>query len=204
MKSVLIAVEGIDGSGKSTLVKHIEEELRKEGYQVAKFMTCEMEKKSVFQTVIDGYSIDPHSPAYMFFFQLLHAHKVDRVRQAMEESKIVVVDRWDLSFFVWHENFGFFSRESNELREEVSRLAFGGLKPHLGIYLDVSVDKAIDRRMWRGELIGDHGAEWQFYTTVVTAYRSLAQRHGWIVVDANDSFEQVRKIAWKLVQETVK
>ncbi len=204
MNSILIAVEGIDGSGKSTLVKYIEEELKKEGRQVARFATREMEKEPVFQAVIDGYSLDPHSPAYMFFFQLLHAHKADRAKRALEEDKIVVVDRWDLSFFVWHENFGFFNRESNELREGVSRLAFGDLKPHLGIYLDVSVDKAIDRRMWRGELIGDLEAERQFYTTVVTAYRSLAQRRGWIIVDANDGFEQVRKAAWKLVQEAVK
>lgn len=204
MDSILIAVEGIDGSGKSTLVKYIEEELKKEGRQVAKFATREMEKEPVFRAVIDGYSLDPHSPAYMFFFQLLHAHKADCARQAIEEGKIVVVDRWDLSFFVWHENFGFFSQESDELREGVSCLAFGNLKPHLGIYLDVSVDKAIDRRMWRGEIIGDLEAERQFYTTVVTAYRSLAQRRGWTVVDANDGFEQVRKAAWKLVKKVVK
>lgn len=204
MNGILIAIEGIDGSGKSTLVKYIEEELKKEGRKVARFATREVEKEPDFQAVIDGYSLDPHSPAYMFFFQLLHAHKADRARRALAEGKIAVVDRWDLSFFVWHENFGFFSRESDELRDGVSRLAFGGLKPHLGIYLDVSVDKAIDRRMWRGELIRDLEAERQFYTTVVIAYRSLAQRHGWIVINANDDFEQVRKAAWKLVQEAVK
>lgn len=204
MSGILIAIEGIDGSGKSTLVKYIEEKLKKEGRQVARFATREMEKEPVFQAVIDGYSLDTRSPAYMFFFQLLHAHKADRARQALKEGKIVVVDRWDLSFFVWHENFEFFSHESDELRKEVSRLAFGNLKPHLGIYLDVSVDKAIDRRMWRGEIIGDLEAERQFYTTIVTAYKSLIQRHGWTVVDANDSFEQVRKSAWELIQETIK
>ena len=204
MNGLLIAVEGIDGSGKSTLVKYIEEELEKEGRQVARFATREMEKEPVFQAVIDGYSLDPRSPAYMFFFQLLHAHKADRVRRALEEGKIAVVDRWDLSFFVWHENFGFFSRESGELRDGVSRLAFSGLKPRLGIYLNVSVDKAFDRRMWKGEIIGDLEAERQFYATVVTAYRSLAQRHGWTVVDADDNFDQGRKTAWKLVQEVVK
>lgn len=198
--NILIAVEGIDGSGKSTLVRYIEDKLKKEGYRVARFATRETEKEPIFQAMIDGYSLDPQSPAYMFFFQLLHAHKASRVRRALEEGSHVIVDRWDLSFFVWHENFGFFSGEPAELREGVSRLAFGGLKPHLGIYLDVSVDKAIDRRMWRGETIGDLEAERQFYIKVVTAYRSLAKRQGWVVIDANDGFEQVRKAAWELVQ----
>ena len=91
VNSILIAVEGIDGSGKSTLVKYIEEELKKEGRQVARFTTREVEKEPIFQAVIDGYSLNPHSPAYMFFFQLLHAHKADRARRALEEGKIVVV-----------------------------------------------------------------------------------------------------------------
>lgn len=205
MNSKLIAVEGIDGSGKSVLVKYIEDELKKEGHQVVKVTTREMEKEPIFQAVIEGYSLDPHSPAYMFFFQLLHAYKADRVRRALEEGKIVVADRWDLAFFVWHENLGFFSKESDELRKGVSRLAFSGLNPHLGIYLDVSVDRALDRRMFgRGEIIDDVEEEKRFYTAIIAAYRSLAERHNWITVDANDGFEQVKKTAWRLVQEVVK
>jgi dTMP kinase len=199
----LIAIEGIDGSGKSTLVKYLEDELKKEGHPVEKVVTREADKEGVFQTAVDSYAPDTSSPAYMFFFQLLHADKATRARKALEQSKIVIADRWDLSFFAWHENFGFFSHESSELREGISHLAFGDMKPDLGIYLDVSVEKAIDRRMWRGELIEDTEAEKQFYTKVVTAYRLLAQQHGWIIVDANDGFEQVRKTAWDFVQKVI-
>lgn len=204
MKSTLIAIEGIDGSGKSTLVKYLEEELRKEGNKVVKVATREEEKESIFRTVIEGYPVDPHSPAYMFFFQFLHAHKVGRTKQALNEGKIVVADRWDLSFFVWHESFGFFTKESNKLREEVSRLAFGGLKPTLGIYLNVSVDNALDRRMWRGEVISNLDAERRFYNTVINAYKSLAQHYGWVTIDANDGFERVRQGVWELVKEVIK
>ncbi|MDP3800121.1 MAG: dTMP kinase [bacterium] len=205
MNSKLIAIEGIDGSGKSTLVRYIENKLKKEGHQATRISTREIENESIFQSVIDNYSLDPHSPAYMFFFQLLHTYKADRARRAMEEGKIVVSDRWDLSFFVWHENFGFFSKKSDELRNGVSRLAFGDLKPHLGIYLDITVNKALDRRMFgRGDIIDDIETEKQSYATIVAAYRLLVKRYSWITINANDDFEQVRKTAWKLVQEVVK
>ncbi len=205
MSGILVAIEGIDGSGKSTLVRYIEEELRREGKQVVRLATREAEKESIFKSVIDGYSLDSHSPAYMFFFQLLHAHKADRARSALGEGKIVITDRWDFSFFVWHENFGFFRDQSDELRRGVSQLAFGCTKPHLGIYLDVSVDRALDRRMFgRGDVIEDIEAEKCFYTTVVTTYRTLAEKHGWITLDANDGFDQVKSAALRLVKEVIK
>lgn len=203
MNSILIAVEGIDGSGKSTLVKYIEDELKKEGRQVARVATREMEREHIYQSVMDEYAVDINLPAGMFFFQMLHANKADRIRRALMEGKIVIADRWDLSFFVWHENFGFFSKESVELREGVSRLAFGDLKPNLGIYLDVSVDKALERRMWRKDFAVDLEKERRFYNKIITSYKSLVQRHGWITVDANNEFDQVWQQVWQLVKKTI-
>jgi dTMP kinase len=204
MYGMLIAIEGIDGSGKSTFVKYLADRLKKEGHQVVTVTTRQTQKEHIFQKIINGYRVDPHSPAYMFLFQFLHALKAERTRQFLKEGKIVIADRWDLSFFVYHENLGFFTKESDNLRKEVSRLAFGDMRPHLGIYLDVSAGKAIDRRIWRGEIIYNSEAERKFYEKVTVNYKFLAQRHGWIIVDAENKFKQVWKTVWKLVQGLVK
>lgn len=196
----LIAVEGIDGSGKSTLVQYIAEELSQSGRETQIIATRERELEHVFEEVTRSYELDPNSVAYMFFFQMLHSHKAERAKKALHEGKLVIADRWDLSFFAWHQNFGFFSTESDELRENMSRLAFTELKPTLGIYLDVCVDKAFDRRQWRGEAPKDIEPERELYTKVVNSYRSLAKQHGWVIIDANGSFDQVRKQSWELVQ----
>lgn len=203
MYGTLIAIEGIDGSGKSTLVQFLEDELRKEGFCVTKVMTCEKDKADVYKSVMKAYDISIHSPAAMFFYQMLHAHKADRAKRALEEGKIVIADRWDFSFFVSHENFGFFRTESPQLREDVSRLAFGDLKPEIGIYLDVSVDNALERRMWRKDIIKDLEAEKKHYEKVTRSYLRLAKRHKWEIVDANGCFEEVWKAIWELVMKKI-
>lgn len=204
MNGILIAIEGICGSGKSTLGKYLEEELVKEGRRALRVTTREEEKEHIFRAVTEGYELDPNSPAYMFFFQVLHAHKVDRARQLLEAGNIVIVNRWDLSFFVHTQNFGFLTEESDHLREEISRLAFNGLTPNLGIYLDVSVEKALDRRLWRGDKISDLEAERRFYDIVTASYKALTTRHGWQIIDANNGFEEVRQVVLRLVQRVVK
>lgn len=200
MNGILVAIEGICGSGKSALGKYLEEELLKDEWHALRVTTCEAEKEHIFRAVIDGYVLDPNSSAYMFFFQVLHAHKADRVRRLLEAGNIVIANRWDLSFLAHVQNFGFLSKEPDHLREEVSRLAFNGLTPNLGIYLDVSVEKALDRRLWRGDKINDLEEEKKFYGALLISYKSLVARHRYRIIDANRGFGEVKKTALELVK----
>jgi len=205
VNNILIAIEGIDGSGKSTLAKYLTTELENINQEVEIVSTRETKYEHIFQSVLEGYKLNPASEAYMFFFQLLHAHKVDRAIKALSDGKIVIADRWDLSFLAWHENLGFFSKELPELREGISRLAFKNIKPNLGIYLDVPVEKALQRRVLnRGEVISDLVAEKKLYQTGIKAYRELADSNGWITIDASDGLEKVKYIAWELVKDILK
>ncbi len=201
MEGKLIAFEGIDGSGKSTLVASIECDLRKLGKKVEKLATREAENAKLFDSVLKNYTMESDSPAYMFFYQALHAHKADRAKRALAEGKIVLVDRWDLSFFVWHENFGFLSKENPEFREGISRLAFGDLKPNLCIYLDISAGIALDRRLWRGESLENFEQEKSLCEKLLSTYRELAKRNHWICINADEGFDHVRKVVLEMIVE---
>lgn len=200
---LLIAIEGIDGSGKSTLVKFIKEELQKLKKEVLVISTREPKKEFLFNLIVKNYNLDPFSPSHMFFFQMLHAYKTEEALKALQQGKIVIADRWDFSFFVYHENFGFLSKESKKLREDLSKLAFNEIKPDLGIYLDVSINKAIDRRMWRGETIIDIKKEKLFYEKVIKSYQILSKNNNWKIVDANAEFEEVKELTWKLIEKII-
>lgn len=197
----LIAVEGIDGSGKSTLVRRLALHLKNKGSKAQVIATREAEHEAMFEGLMNTYRPDPYSPAYMFLFQMLHSLKVTRAREAMEKGLFVVADRWDPSFFVWHDNFGFFSKETVDLRQEVSRLAFGDMVPRIGIYLDVEVGTALGRRLSRGEVIADVEAEAAFYEKVVAAYRTHVTKSGWRIVDANRNADCVFDDVCQIVNE---
>ncbi len=201
MTGPLICFEGIDGSGKSTMVRRIADTLTDQGRTVSRIATREADLEQVFESVVTGYRLDETSPEYMFLFQMLHASKAHRAQEALTKGHVVIADRWDLSFFVYHSNFGFFASESAELRAGISNLAFRGLVPDLGIYLDVTVDEAFDRRKWRGEDMKEVEKEREFYTQVTESYRDLAQQRGWVIVEANDGFEGVAKEVWALVEK---
>ncbi|MEK7537221.1 MAG: hypothetical protein AAB584_02140 [Patescibacteria group bacterium] len=204
MDGILIAVEGIIGSGKSTLEKYLEEELLKEGWPVLKITTREEENEHIFRAATENYELEPNSSAHMFFFQVLQANKADRAKRLLKAGNVVIANRWDLSFFVHTKNFGCLAKESDRLREEISRLAFGGLTPNLGIFLDVSVEKSLDRRLWRGDVISDIEEERKFCNIIAASYKPLlADRREWKVINANNGFEEVRQTALGLVRKAV-
>ena len=144
MGGTLIAIEGICGSGKSSLEKYLETELLKAGLPTSRITTREEKNEHIFLAATENYNLSLSSSAHMFFFQVLQAHKVDRAKQLLKMGHIVIVNRWDLSFFVHTKNFGCLAGESDFLRKKISRLAFGDLIPNLGIYLDVSADNSLD------------------------------------------------------------
>ncbi|MDD5344075.1 MAG: deoxynucleoside kinase [Smithella sp.] len=204
MKRLFIAVEGIDGSGKSSLVKFLESKIKSLGMKVARVATREENVEHTFSSVCKDYDLDPNSSAYMFFFQMLHALKYDRIKKILDDGLVAIADRWDFSFLVYHQNFGFFSRETENLRFEVNRLAFNNLCPDVGIYMDVSVSNAIDRRMYmRGEVIDCLEKEKEFYEVITGAYRKLAAEKQWHVLDANKGFDEIKMDAWEIVHKAL-
>jgi len=204
MNGKLIAIEGIDGAGKSTLIKYVSEKLKESNIPTVVINTREEKQENLFNLIIQQYHLKNDSSAYMFFFQMLHACKVERVKKALNDGNIVIADRWDFSFFVYHQNFGFLSKESNQLLKDISRLAFNDLRPDLGIYLDVKLEKAIDRRLWRGETLSDIKKEKKMYKIIQKSYKKLAINQCWEIVDANQDFETTKNIVFKTIKETIK
>src|SRR2546428_6367392 len=86
-----ITFEGIDGSGKTTIVHRIEPELRKRGYTVV--LTSEPTRTWLGDAVRKSYEDDVGPVAETFLFLADRARHTDEIRTWLRAGAIVVSDR---------------------------------------------------------------------------------------------------------------
>ena len=94
---MLIAVEGIDGSGKTTIVKFLEEELKRKGYNVATFKEpTDSEWGRRIRRAFRDRSLKPEEELELFLrdreWNVKH-----NILPALKAGKIVIMDRYYLS-----------------------------------------------------------------------------------------------------------
>jgi thymidylate kinase/thymidylate synthase ThyX len=99
MKGTFIVIEGTDGSGKSTQFARLQEHLASEGYEVATFKFPQYDEPSSYfvKEYLNGKygSADDVGPyTGSLFYALDRFSAAPAIRQALEEGKIVLVDRY--------------------------------------------------------------------------------------------------------------
>ena len=125
------------------------------------------------------------------------------IKPSLEQGRIVISDRYaDATFAYQGAGRGFDETVVNE----VIQLATGGLKPHMTLFFDITVDTAI-RRM--NEHKGEERVQnrmdretTEFYDRVRKAYLGIAEREPerFNVLDANGSIDEVQKKVVDIVE----
>lgn len=124
------------------------------------------------------------------------------IKPSLEQGRIVISDRYaDATFAYQGAGRGFDETVVNE----VIQLATGGLKPHLTLFFDITVDTAI-RRMneHKGEERVQNRMDLEtaeFYDRVRRAYLGIAEREParFKVLDANGSIDEVQKVVLDII-----
>ncbi|MGA3199356.1 MAG: dTMP kinase [Halobacteriota archaeon] len=98
-RGILVAIEGIDGVGKTTQSMHLVERLRGLGFDAVRFFeptTETPEAQQIRQTLEHGPSKKPSDLVDLFLAD--RRHDVEQhITPALSEKKIVVMDRYFLS-----------------------------------------------------------------------------------------------------------
>lgn len=117
------------------------------------------------------------------------------IKPALAEGRIVISDRYaDATFAYQGAGRGFPAATVNQ----IIKLATGGLKPHLTLFFDIAVDRALQRSNSRDEETAKRNrmdAETSdFYANVRKAYLSIAEAEPrrFKVIDANTSIEETQ------------
>ncbi|TKF04635.1 dTMP kinase [Vibrio kanaloae] len=129
---MFIVIEGLDGSGKSTVSKHLAEKLN------AKFLTTPgagfKEVRKQLDTVFEH-----NTKARQLFYMATVLNVASEAQRLIDSGQNVVVDRYWLSTQVYHHWMS--NGQCYTLDEVESEL----LAPDLTVYLDLPVDERIAR-----------------------------------------------------------
>jgi dTMP kinase len=199
LAGVFISLEGIDGSGKSTIAEHLVRKLREAG---KKAMLSREPGGTAIGEEIRKVLLAPASSSMlptteMFLFAAARAQHVGEiVRPALAEGSIVVTDRFSDSSLAYQWGARGLDRQAVELVQE---LATGGLEPDLKILLDLPVETALARRMAGSDEVNRLDRESiQFHSRVRDAYHSLvaSEPTRWRVISADRAQDEVCSDVW--------
>ncbi|MFP3985159.1 MAG: dTMP kinase [Candidatus Bathyarchaeia archaeon] len=137
---VLICVEGIDGSGKTTQARRLVKALKRLGYDAV--YTTEPSKgvygKIIRKHILQGDSRVPTVVEAVLFAADRVQHVENQIEPFLKAGKIVVCDRYVYSSIAYQGA----SCLDMEWIKDINKHA---VKPHLTIYLDVAPEIVINR-----------------------------------------------------------
>jgi len=185
---VLIAIEGIDGSGKTTIARFLEEELRKRGYNVVRFKEpTDSEYGRKIKQILKERIVSPKEELELF----LKDREVDvrdNILPALKEGKIVIMDRYYYSTIAYQGALGLDVEEIKKLNEKFP-------KPDLVIILDVSPETALKRI--KAKRKPDRFEDLNYLRRVRDIFLSL--RDNVVVINAERELEDVKREVLKIV-----
>ena len=182
MKGRLIAVEGIDGAGKTAITRYIYGFLTNHGYRCALFKEP---SDSVYGQIIRSLKtpIDPEVEL-MLFLKDREMDVKERILPALRKGLIVIMDRYYYSNIAYQSAKGLNADRIKKMNEKIAP------KPDLVILLDLSPSKALERIKNRKKL--SIFEEIEFLERVRQKFLEIADERT-VIVNAERDFETVKK-----------
>jgi dTMP kinase len=206
LSAAFIALEGVDGSGKSTIARRLILALKESGRRA--ILTREPGGTTVgeqIRKVLLGQASSSILPTTeMLLFAAARAQLVGEVIvPALREGLIVVADRFSDSSLAYQ--WGARGLDKDVVIQ-AQNLATGGLEPDLKILLDLPIEAALARRMAEVHEVNRLDREVvQFHSRVRDAYHALveADKARWRVIDANRVEGDVWSDVWLAVASSL-
>jgi dTMP kinase len=176
MKGLFITIEGNDGSGKSTVITSLKEQLAKLNVEVC--YTREPGGSYVAEKIRevildnDNIAMDDKTEALLYAASR-RQHLKETVFPALEAGKLVICDRFIDSSLTYQ---GIARGLGVEEVYNMNMFATEGFMPHLTIYLLVDPKIGLERKSHQKELDRLEHEKLEFHQKVYNGYLMLADR----------------------------
>lgn len=190
---LFLALEGVEGAGKSTQVRQLADVLRRHGRAVvvAREPGSTPLGERIRETTLNDPALDIPARSELFLMLAARAAFVEQVvLPALQEGRVVIADRFELSTLAY-QGLGR-GLPLAEIRR-CNRLATGGMVPDATLLLEVGAEEGLRRQQAAGKApdrVERESAE--FHARVASGYRQLAtELEGVIRIDGSGSVEAV-------------
>ena len=175
--SLFITFEGVEGSGKTTQIKMLNDVLILRGYKT--LMTREPGgtpiSDEIRRIVLNSAHSDMVPPCELFLYAASRAQHVSQmIKPALQANKIVLCDRFTDSTVAYQ---GYGRRLPLSIIQQLNRVASHGQVPDLTLFLDVPVAKGLAQakaKKKRHDRLERAGAA--FHGRVRAGFRQLAKK----------------------------
>jgi len=201
-KGILIAIEGIDGSGKSTLVQNIYTSLQQQGFDTV--LTKEpgaselgKEVRKIIQT-----QIIPLAPLaeYLLFAADRVQHFTEVIIPSLAQNKLIISDRMSDSSLAYQ---GYGNGLDLEMLRTINSWTMSNIVPDLTIFVRVPVDIALERAKKRGALSA-YEQRTDFLYRVANGFEELYKnRTDVIVIDGTLSQESLNSHVCNAIEQWI-
>ncbi|AKB76727.1 Thymidylate kinase [Methanosarcina horonobensis HB-1 = JCM 15518] len=203
MKGKLITLEGIDGSGKSTVAKKLQENSEIRLFEPV--FTREPTRGTLTGNAVENaIQSETDQLAELFLFTADHAeHLAKLIKPALENGKTVISDRYSDSRYAY-QGVTLKDRLENPLEWVKSLHREWTIVPDLTFLFDIEPETAVERCGKRGEQTKFEKIE--FLQKVRGNFLSLAKEepNRFVVIDASSSPEKVEKEVVQKIIEFIK
>lgn len=195
-KGRLFALEGIDGAGKKTWTRFLEDWLTINSFEVRSFEYPDYSSpwgRIIKKYLNDELELDPTEQFFTYFADIFKDQT--KIRNLLSQGSFVIIDRYFPSTIAFQCAKGF----SYELAFDILKAA-NPLVPDVIFFIDVQPETAIERCRYVKPL-DRHERDLKLLRSVAQLYRKIIQKRlltkKWIVVDGNKDLETLKKLMEK-------
>lgn len=190
---------GLDGSGKTTIIRKVISDLEKEyNLHLTKQPTDFVRKTEIFRTYMDSPNHDAYDYRSLSLLaasdRVQHVNKI--VKPAMEQGHIVLSDRYFYSCLANLRARGFMADKwIYEIAESV-------IKPNIAFFFDASVETAISRVRNRDDE-KDRYIDIELQYRLREEYRQICKANNGILISTEIPLEETYKIVKNEIERVI-
>lgn len=188
---MIISFEGLDGSGKSTQIEFLVNNLTQRGYHVGvvKEPGGSFLGEKIRELVTTEKNLDPWAEAYLFMASRAQCVN-DLIKVAYKDKDVILCDRYIDSSVVYQ---GIARGLGIENIWNLSKPSLAGCYPDTTIYIRVPYEVCLARIKQRGEADRIENMGEAFFKKLQEGYDAISEKdpERWITIDGNKKPEAV-------------